>query len=331
MAQGRPQPTLKHVALRAGVSTATASMALRGLGRVSAETRARVQTAASEIGYTTNRTAQKLRTGKKGVIGVVIDEVHRDYCPELPQFTVNALVTGLGYGLAEVGLDLSIMTLRDAPAKARECDGILTLISRAEDIDALALPSEVWVLAGSTGRLPCAYPKGYIDQWGAAVEVLEHFREQGARRPALIHMHQDHSDVQQELGAAYRWWVAERELPENEILIGTDDRTTVSVETLVRQRGVDAIFTGSHSLAFRRAFDILDIGVPHDCLFACVGPGFREQSMTPSVSHVSYLPEVNGPRLTQVLAEMAEKGESWDVEFAYRFVPGDSSRGLTVA
>lgn len=102
MAQGRPQPTLKHVALRAGVSTATASMALRGLGRVSAETRARVQTAASEIGYTTNRTAQKLRTGKKGVIGVVIDEVHRDYCPELPQFTVNALVTGLGYGLAEV-------------------------------------------------------------------------------------------------------------------------------------------------------------------------------------------------------------------------------------
>lgn len=64
--------TLRDVAARAGVSTAAISQALNGRGNLSAETRTRIKVLAAELGYTPNKHASALRSGRAMSIGFVM-------------------------------------------------------------------------------------------------------------------------------------------------------------------------------------------------------------------------------------------------------------------
>jgi len=68
-------PTLSSVAAAAGVSTSTASRALSGHPSVLPSTRARVQAAATALGYQLNRTASALRTRRTGLLGLVLNNL----------------------------------------------------------------------------------------------------------------------------------------------------------------------------------------------------------------------------------------------------------------
>lgn len=72
MAKKEKPPTLNNVAELAGVSRATASRALAGYGRISPETVAVVQAAASKIGYRPNDVARAMRAGRTRTIGLVV-------------------------------------------------------------------------------------------------------------------------------------------------------------------------------------------------------------------------------------------------------------------
>ncbi|WP_369015966.1 LacI family DNA-binding transcriptional regulator [Actinocrinis puniceicyclus] len=62
---------LADVAARAGVSVGTASKALSGGGRMRPETRERVLGAADELGFSPNRHAQSLHTGRSWTVGLM--------------------------------------------------------------------------------------------------------------------------------------------------------------------------------------------------------------------------------------------------------------------
>ena len=64
--------TIADVAARAGVSTATVSRALRGLAGVSDAARARVLSAAQELGYVVSPSAQALATGRTMSVAMVV-------------------------------------------------------------------------------------------------------------------------------------------------------------------------------------------------------------------------------------------------------------------
>lgn len=66
------QATIKDVASAAGVSTAAASMALRGRGRISDATRDRIKSAATDLGYVGNAAARTLRGNAADAIAVVV-------------------------------------------------------------------------------------------------------------------------------------------------------------------------------------------------------------------------------------------------------------------
>lgn len=74
---------IEDVALAAGVSTATVSRALRGLPKVSEQTRARVVLAATELQYVASPTASSLASGKTHVVAVVVPYVTRWYFAHL--------------------------------------------------------------------------------------------------------------------------------------------------------------------------------------------------------------------------------------------------------
>src|SRR5437763_11878851 len=67
-----PLVTLRDVARAAGVSTASASRVLAGLGTVSAELHARIMAAAARLSYQTNWAARALVSQRSGLIGIVV-------------------------------------------------------------------------------------------------------------------------------------------------------------------------------------------------------------------------------------------------------------------
>lgn len=72
-------PTIKHVAARAGVSTATVSRVLSGLDGVRPELRERVHTAVSDLAYYPNRVARNLRVRTTRLIGLVISDIQNPF------------------------------------------------------------------------------------------------------------------------------------------------------------------------------------------------------------------------------------------------------------
>jgi LacI family transcriptional regulator len=67
--------TIRDVAGLAGVSISTVSLALNAPDRVSAETRARIEDAARQVGFSANPIAQSLKRGRSRLIGMVVADI----------------------------------------------------------------------------------------------------------------------------------------------------------------------------------------------------------------------------------------------------------------
>ena len=69
------KPTLRHIADKLGVSTATVSLAMRGSSSISKVTKKRVNEALAESGYVYQRGAAGLRTSKNNTVGVIVNNL----------------------------------------------------------------------------------------------------------------------------------------------------------------------------------------------------------------------------------------------------------------
>ncbi|AKU17544.1 LacI family DNA-binding transcriptional regulator [Luteipulveratus mongoliensis] len=84
--------TLRDVAQRAGVSVRTVSNVVNDFPQVSDATRALVQKAIDELDYQPNLVARRLRTGRTGVLGLLVPKLSQPYFAEL----ADAMVTAAG-------------------------------------------------------------------------------------------------------------------------------------------------------------------------------------------------------------------------------------------
>lgn len=91
--------TLADVARDAGVSVSAASLAMRGIGRISDETRERILRSMHALGYVYHRGAATLRTRKGSVIGLVVTDIS------------NPFFSAMTLGFEEVLGDAGYMTL----------------------------------------------------------------------------------------------------------------------------------------------------------------------------------------------------------------------------
>ena len=103
--------TLKDVAERAGVSRAAVSRSFTDGASVSAKTRAKVEKAASELGYSPNLLARSLTTRKTQLIGLVSNNFHN------PVFL--QIFDLLTRGLQDLGLRPLLVNLSDEIDPAR--------------------------------------------------------------------------------------------------------------------------------------------------------------------------------------------------------------------
>lgn len=105
--------TLADVAASAGVSVSTASLAFSGAGPISVSTRERVLTAAAGLGYVgPNPLGRQLRSGRSGIVGVVVgDSLRRAFRDPV---SIQVL-DGLAASLEHLGLGLLMVRGSDEP------------------------------------------------------------------------------------------------------------------------------------------------------------------------------------------------------------------------
>jgi LacI family repressor for deo operon, udp, cdd, tsx, nupC, and nupG len=189
-ARTRPPATasrIHDVAAAAGVSTATVSRALRGLDRVSPETRARVVAAAAELRYVASPHAASLKSGKTMVIGVVV--------PFFTRWFFAHLIEGAERLLRHDGYHLLVFNIGergeqrtrvlDEQMLAKRLDGVLVLSAdldrhEFELLRGLDLPI---VTVGLD--LPSCDRVG-IDDVATADTAMSHLLELGHRRIAYV-------------------------------------------------------------------------------------------------------------------------------------------------
>lgn len=151
----RTAATLEDVARAAGVSLATASRVLNGSTRKVAESyRERVETAAAELGYTANLSAQATARGTSAIIALLVADIADPY--------FSQIAAGVARGADEQNLVVTIaMTERDPQRETRlvralrgqRPRGLILAASRSTDSDSAGLDAELAAFTAAGGRV----------------------------------------------------------------------------------------------------------------------------------------------------------------------------------
>ncbi len=115
--------TIADVAAKAGVSTATVSRVLAGLGRARPETRARVLEAARDLDYRPSEVARSLKRRSTQTLGLIITDIENPYFPQLVR-SVEDAARAAGY---------SVLLCNAADDPEREASYLDLLVDRRVD------------------------------------------------------------------------------------------------------------------------------------------------------------------------------------------------------
>ena len=190
-------PSIKEVALSAGVSIATVSRLLNNPAAVSSETAARIQQAITALGFRPNFNGRNLRAGKSRTIGVVV--------PTLSNAVFAQCLQGIELAARE--LDYSVMFTateyrQEDEAAAVELllshrvDGVILTVADASSsvtLDVLDREAIPYVLTYNqpqqVERLSVA-----VDNRAAAFDAVSHLIQLGHQRIQMLSGHFHASD-----------------------------------------------------------------------------------------------------------------------------------------
>ncbi|MFD8971137.1 LacI family DNA-binding transcriptional regulator [Streptomyces sp. NPDC059593] len=313
-----PRVRLVDVAREAGLSKTTVSAALNDTGRLSPAVREKARETARRMGYRPNATARQLRAGRAKLIGYVVGEAvdARSVFLESPYFarlTGATAATALRRGYAMVllpagslqsewaDLPLDAVVVTDPDADDRIVDDVLAAgIPVFSDRSVEGRPGAYWV---------------DVDTDAAVRSALDHFHEQGARRPVLV-VPDSTTRFHTEVFAAHREWCAEHGLPERVVRVGEAGNGPVvrAVETALAEdpagRRPDALLVVAEASpplvlgAARR----LGYDVPGDLLLACVSEDVTAEHTEPPVTTLSLRPEAIAEAGIEHLVRVLEQG-----------------------
>ncbi len=137
-------PLMADVARMAGVAISTVSRALANPGRVNEKTRAKIDAAAKQLGYTPNAMARGLRVGKSNTVMIILPgSLYYGVSQVIPQ-----VLQSINKALLQNGYTLMIANLgRDADSERHILDlafggtvrGVIILSSKLPEVDGRSL------------------------------------------------------------------------------------------------------------------------------------------------------------------------------------------------
>jgi DNA-binding LacI/PurR family transcriptional regulator len=310
---GSAPATLKQVAGVAGVSRATASRVFTESPRVSARARRAVERAARQLGYVPNRAARSLRTGRTGLVALVIPEPTARLFSD-PLFP--RVVRGITEVLAEQDRQLVLLAPQSPADEERlgaylaagHVDGALLISLHGGD----ALPGRLAgrglpVVVG--GRPPVAGPVSYVDvdNVGGALAAVGHLVARGRRRIATVTGPLDMPAAQDRLEGCRRALAAAglhlRPPLEAEGDFSHDGGVAAMRALLARHPDLDAVFAASDLMAAGALQVLREAGrrVPEDVAVVGFDDSPFAASTVPPLSSVRQPIEEWGREMTRVL------------------------------
>ena len=229
--------TMHDVARVAGVSIKTVSNVVNGYPSIRSETRRRVQDAIDSLGYTPNLSARGLRSGRTGVISLIIPDLKNAYFAELADAVMRAAgAKDLSVIIEQSGeKGESELALLRGP-RMRMVDGVLfSVLALGEDdahmLDDIRTPMVLLgerIFHGPTDHVTMRNTEG-------AKAATEHLISLGRRRIVALGAHR--GEVIGSAGlrlAGYAQALEEAGIPYDEALVG-------EVAGWYRARGADAM------------------------------------------------------------------------------------------
>ena len=189
-------PTIRDVALLAGVAESTVSRVLTGAETsiaISEDTRQRVLQAAGDLAYRAHPSARALRGKGTNLLGVIVREFDDAFFSRLVDAFVNVA--------RDAGYDLMLGSAKGDPEQAvalsgtlntRYCDGLLLLGDLRETpedhsfLDTLSRQVPLILVCRGSGSLVGDTPSVTMDNRLGARLVLDYLAELGHRRIAFI-------------------------------------------------------------------------------------------------------------------------------------------------
>ena len=267
--------TIVDVAKAAGVSVATVSRALRGLDRVSPDTREKVRRVAEELHYVASPTATSLASGRTRIVGVVVPFVSRWY--------FAAMVSAIGKSLRERGYQVLLFDLEREVFDRRLALTRSMLWKRVDGVISINIPmtdEELELLGGlHVPVVSVGYPLDGrcsvgIDDAEAARTAAEHVLDLGHREIAYVGAVMDTAALvetpRSRLSAALEAMAGRGVRPPEHWVLRTDwtaenarDRARALFDAA---RIPSAVVCGSDEIAFgvHMAARERDLRVPHD-------------------------------------------------------------------
>ncbi|MCX8999569.1 LacI family transcriptional regulator [Rhizobiaceae bacterium BDR2-2] len=172
---------LGDIARALGVSVATVSNALSGKGRVSASLVPRVREMADRMGYVPSLAGRALRTGRTGVLGLVLPDIANPLFPQIAQ-AIEFAAGSAGYGtlIGDSRGDSAVQTEAIHRLVERGVDGLVVVPRRGTRISDADCPVAVIDSPSTPGNTVSADHR----QGGALVGA--HLAALGHRRVLLL-------------------------------------------------------------------------------------------------------------------------------------------------
>ncbi|MFF3393599.1 LacI family DNA-binding transcriptional regulator [Streptomyces sp. NPDC002669] len=320
-AQAGPRVRLVDVAREAGLSKTTVSAALNGTGRLSPAVREKAREAARRMGYRPNATARQLRAGRARLIGYVVGELaHAPWTflesPYFARLTGSTAATALERGYAVVLLPAGSLhgEWADLPLDAVVVADPVAGDRIVDDLLAARIP--VFSDRSVEGREGAHWVD--VDAAEATRGTLDHLREEGARRPAMV-LPDSTTGFHAGVLAAYRDWCAAHGLPERITRVAAPGNGPVvaAVEAALAGSGEedgrpDALLVVAEASpplvleAARRG----GREVPDDLLLVCVSEDATAEHTRPAVTTLSLRPEEIARAGTELLMNVLELGRT---------------------
>jgi len=254
----RASPTLEDVAAAAGVSRSTASRAINGGSRVSADALAAVEAAVLRLGFSPNRAARNLVTHRADSVALVVPEPDERVTGD-PFFA--AAIRGLSQAMGDTDLQLVLLMARVGDSAERTIrylrlgyvDGVVVVSHhRSDEIErallAASLPS---VFVGRPWNMPDRFSYVDTDNERGAEVATEHLLSRGRRRVGTVAGPPDMTSAQDRL-AGCRSALTKRGLPADAYEHGdftTPGGLAATERLLDKNPDLDAIFVASDLMA----------------------------------------------------------------------------------
>jgi LacI family transcriptional regulator len=181
--------TIKDVAKRAGVAISTVSAVLNRSAPTSADVVSRVERAVAEIGYSPQRAAQTLRSGRSRFIGVIVPDITNPHFSQLARVVENeCLSAGFMTFVYNTDEDIEHEMRILRMMHGQQVAGLILISTRSDLKHGKRLLAEINVPTVLVGSLVAGTPYDVValDDFAAGAMAVAKLLDLGHRNIAIV-------------------------------------------------------------------------------------------------------------------------------------------------